>query len=175
MANRLGMKDEEFLVIAVGIKKFYKGQISEQDFINIINSTSAIYVKTILPDPDSFKLLRDAERIRNGKYTIKDVQGFVISYKDQKWNICVNRDVIEALANNGDEEEIEKLARLEAYEEALKREKGETPIATRTLGGSKSYLESIDKRHYDMQKFIEDQQKEIYDKKKKEIFKSKKR
>lgn len=175
MPNSLGMKSEEFLTIAIAIKRFYKGQISEKDFINIINSTSAIYVKTILPDLDNFKLLKDAERIRNGKYTIKDVQGFVISYNDQKWNICVNRDVIEALANNGDEEEIEKLARLEAYEEALKREKGETPIATRTLEGFKSHLEAIDKQHYDRQKFIENQQKEIFEKKKKEIFKANKR
>ena len=46
--NYIGMKDEELLIIARALKKFYKEQITEQEFIDIINSTSAEYIKTIL-------------------------------------------------------------------------------------------------------------------------------
>lgn len=128
--NYIGINDEEFLVIAKGIKKFYKEEISEHDLIEIINSTSARYVETLLPNPDSFKLLKDVERIRNGKYTVRDVIGFKISYNDKVRNIYMDRDIIKVLALDGDGEEIEKLSNLETYEKRLSGDKSNCENAT---------------------------------------------
>lgn len=164
--NYIGIKDEEFLIIARALKKFYKQEITEQEFIDIINNTSAEYIETILPDPNSFKLIRDAERIRSGKYTVSDIKGFMISYNDKLWHIYMGRDVIETLANDGDEEEIERLSKIEAYEESLKHGVKSMP---NSLSGSKSYLDSMDAYYRDRQEFIEKRQKEICVEKKKEI------
>jgi hypothetical protein len=169
------MKDEEFLIIARALKKFYKEQITEQEFIDIINSTSAEYVETILPDPNKLKLLVDAERIRSGKYTVRDVKGFMISYNDETWHIYMGRDIIETLANDGDEEEIERLSKVEAYEESLRRGAKSMPPMPNSLSGSKSYLDSMDSYYHDRQEFIEKRQKEICAEKKKDIFGRKKR
>lgn len=173
--NYIGMKDEEFLIIARTLKKFYKEQITEQEFIDIINSTSAEYVETILPDPNKLKLLADAERIRSGKYTVRDVKGFMISYNDEPWHIYMGRDIIETLANDGDEEEIERLSKVEAYEESLRRGAKSMPPMPNSLSGSKSYLDSMDSYYHDRQEFIEKRQKEICAEKKKDIFGRKKR
>jgi hypothetical protein len=169
------MKDEEFLIIARALKKFYKEQITEQEFIDIINSTSAEYVETILPDPNKLKLLADTERIRSGKYTVIDVKGFMISYNDEPWHIYMGRDIIETLANDGDEEEIERLSKVEAYEESLRRGAKSMPPMPNSLSGSKSYLDSMDSYYHDRQEFIEKRQKEICAEKKKDIFGRKKR
>ena len=173
--NYIGMKDEEFLIIARALKKFYKEQITEQEFIDAINSTSAEYVETILPDPNKLKLLADAERIRSGKYTVRDVKGFMISYNDEPWHIYMGRDIIETLANDGDEEEIERLSKVEAYEESLRRGAKSMPPMPNSLSGSKSYLDSMDSYYHDRQEFIEKRQKEICVEKKKDIFGRKKR
>ena len=173
--NYICMKDEEFFIIARALKKFYKEQITEQEFIDIINSTSAEYVETILPDPNKLKLLADAERIRSGKYTVRDVKGFMISYNDEPWHIYMGRDIIETLANDGDEEEIERLSKVEAYEESLRRGAKSMQPMPNSLSGSKSYLDSMDSYYHDRQEFIEKRQKEICAEKKKDIFGRKKR
>ena len=173
--NYIDMKDEEFLIIARALKKFYKEQITEQEFIDIINSTSAEYIKTILPDPNSFKLIADAERIRSGNYTVRDVKGFMISYNDKPWHIYMGRDIIEILANDGDEEEIERLSKVEAYEESLRRGAKSMPSMPNSLSDSKSYLDSMDSYYRNRQEFIEKRQKEICAEKKKDTLGRKKR
>lgn len=166
--NYLGMKDEEFLIIAKTLKKFYKEQITEQELINIINSTSAEYAETILPDPNMFKLLKDAERIKSGNYTVRDVKGFIISYKGKRYHLYMGRDVIEVLANDGDEEEIEKLSRIEAYEEYLKNESKPSSMPN-SLSKSKSYLDSMDEYYKHRKELIEKRYKGILGEKKKNI------
>lgn len=104
---------------------------------------------------------------RSGNYKVRDVKGFMISYNGEKHYLYMCRDIIEILASDGDEEELEKLSRIEAYEESLKRATETMPKISQSLGNSKSYLNSMDEYYSDIQKFIERKQKEIYEKRRK--------
>ena len=151
------MNKEEFLVIARAIKNFYREELSEKDLIEIINSTSATYIETLLPDPVSFKLLKDVERIKNGNYTVKDVMGFVIFYKDKFWPLFMDRNMIEILSN------------IEAYEETLRNSSFANVLHPNSLSKSKSYLELLDKYYHNKEEIIEKRRIDIL-KEKKNIF-----
>lgn len=108
--NHIGtsdIHDTEFLVIAKALKQFYTKEITEEDFISIIDETSVAYVETVT---SSSALIESNDP--------DNVKGFIVSYKGEEYAIYVNKQIIQALADSGDVEEIEKLKKLENYEKS---------------------------------------------------------